>query len=90
MSSTETSIGPRVAAGVLITLAVALLAGGCGCNPAELQAVPQDHRATTGSWSLEHDPNGRGYWAGPEGGRERFYPSSHSYPVSRYRRNATP
>ena len=48
-----------------VLLATLLLLAGCASS------------SWPAGWSHAHDVSGRGYWAGPEGGLERFYPSEH-------------
>lgn len=75
---------------VALSASVLLSVQGCGLSHAELQADPQDPGAGGPAWTVQHDPNGRGYWAGPAGGTLRFYPSSHSYPARPYRQEPRP
>lgn len=67
---------------IVLSASVLLSAGGCGWSHAELQADLRDHPPAGPGWTVQHDPDGRGYWAGPAGGPLRFYPSSHSYPAN--------
>ena len=38
-------------------------------------------RPNAPAWTVTHDPNGLGYWAGPVGEEPRFYPSAYSNPT---------
>lgn len=58
----------RIVARLAIALA-AILAVGC----APLGSSPR--------WTVQQDPNGLGYWAGPAGSELRFYPSAYANPV---------
>lgn len=57
----------RIIARLAVTLAVLLV----GCAP--LGSSP--------AWTVEQDPNGLGYWAGPVGEPLTFYPSAYSNPI---------
>ena len=46
----------------------AVLIVGCSSTPAA-------------EWTVRQDPGGLGFWAGPAGGPEKFYPSAYSNPV---------
>ena len=63
------NLGKRVSA--ITTLALLLFVSGCSSNK------PRHGYG----WSVQQDPNGLGYWAGPSGGRQRFYPSAYSNPA---------
>lgn len=59
----------RIVARLAVALAAGILAAGCA------------PLGSTEPWTVRQDPNGLGYWAGPDGEPERFYPSAYSNPI---------
>ena len=61
-----------------VALAIVLgLLEGCYSD----QDLPAWPWARGPSWTVEQDPAGLGYHAGPAGGPQRFYPSAYSNPT---------
>ena len=64
-------LGPALVLGLVLGL------GSCYSDK-DLPAWPW---ARGPSWTVEQDPAGLGYHAGPTGGPQRFYPSAYSNPT---------
>ena len=60
--------GRKVLALAAALALAAILIVGCSSTPAP-------------EWTVRQDPGGLGFWAGPAGGPEKFYPSAYSNPV---------